>query len=134
MEPSVERAGLWRLPPDRRTIDTPGIVRRPGVVRFVLANDSSVVVQLLTEKDWMWRTPDEIYRVRARWVEDQLEYLPPFGSWTELAVWRSRHFESEQGLWIFERPASNDLDQDDRRLLVSRSLHDYAIKAWDSIP
>lgn len=127
--PAPDPVGTWRVPPDQRTRRTARTVEGPGTERFAF-DGTTVTLMLFTEKEWMWKTADDHYRLKARWVGDELQYLPPFGTWTKLARFRDGHFESEgtSTPWIFERVTGAMKDGADRALDRPRAVHDYSIK------
>ena len=132
VDPHAAAVGVWRIPPASRSRSGPGVVEMPSVVRFYF-DGTHVTLSLLTEKAWMWRRPDDTYRLDARWVGDDLQYRPPFGKWTLLATLRAGHFE-EPGTtapWTFERVTPAMMDAQDRALLAPRPAHDYSIKPTD---
>jgi len=123
----ADTTGLWRVPRDQRSHGvSAGVVAIAFQHHFYFDGDS-VVVSLATLKEWMWRTPDDTYRLRARWQGADLQYLPPFGDWTTLATFRDGRFEqaADGGPFIFERVADRDFEDEDRLLLEPREKHDY---------
>lgn len=77
-------------------------------------------------KAWMWRTPDDVYRVQTRWRGDMLQWLPPFGTWSDLARFEGGRFLDYEGL-PYVRVAADELPEADRVLLIPREPHDYSI-------
>lgn len=77
-------------------------------------------------KSWMWRTPDDIYRVQTRWKGDVLQWLPPFGTWADLARFEDDRFVDYEGV-PFGRVTANELPDAHRALLTPREPHDYSI-------
>ena len=96
-----------------------------GVSGFVF-DGQTVTLLLFTEKDWMWRSADDHYRVQARWRGDLVEYRPPFGQWTPLARYAGVRFEGFEAL----DPAGT-LTESEHRLLTPRRVHDYTVKPTD---
>ncbi|MEO8698952.1 MAG: hypothetical protein ABI867_02880 [Kofleriaceae bacterium] len=135
-KPSVAapRTGTWRIPPHQRSRRRGNTIAMPGVTRFHY-DGTSVTVELLTEKAWMWRRPDDIYRLEARWIGSELQYRPPFGAWTTLATFAADHYEladaDAEPAWVFEPVGDAIKDADDRKLDAPRPLHDYSIKPMD---
>lgn len=126
-----EAVGLWRIPPSDRERRVSADVRAyPGTMRF-LYDGQTVTLRLFTEKDWMYRSPDDHYRLATRWQDGLLQYRPPFGVWTDLARFRAGRFETPGGdpPWQFEAVASRDAcEPDDLPLIAERAAHDYSIK------
>jgi hypothetical protein len=89
----------------------------------------TVTLQLFTLKGWMWRSEDDYYRVKAKWVGDDLFYLPPFGRWDKLATFRGGHFadESEKVALRYERIPRSQVTEELRPLVKARERHDYSI-------
>ena len=120
-------------------------MRSPGVPQFAY-DGKFVVVRLFSEKEWMWKTKDDRYKLESRWQTEKdgrelLQYRVPFGGWETLAAMvfegKARRFvlaESDT-TWPLERvrkPA--DADEDDRALATPRPPHDYATKPTDPRP
>jgi hypothetical protein len=137
--------GVWRVPKAARERWSPKGMRNASVSQFAY-DGRSVVLRLLTEKDWMWKTKDDLYALESRWQtqpdgREILQYRAPFGGWETLAAMvfegKARRFvlaESDT-TWPLERvrkPA--DADEDDRALVVPRTPHDYATKPTDPRP
>jgi hypothetical protein len=128
-----DAVGLWRVPTAERERQAPGVISHPGTVRF-LYDGQTVTVFLMTEKEWMWKSPDDHYRLETQWQGDTLFYRPPFWRMTPLARFVGDHFESTDGTppWRYEAVPSRDAcDADDRVLLTERKIHDYSIKPTD---
>jgi len=132
-----EAVGLWRVPPaDRERVVSLTVRAHPGTTRF-LYDGEMVTLFLFTEKDWMYRAPDDLYRLTTRWQGDILQYRPPFGTWTDLARFRDGRFETvgDDPPWRFEPvPHRAACDADDLPLLADRAPHDYSIKPTDPSP
>jgi len=132
-----EAVGLWRVPAaQRERTPSPSVRSHPGTLRF-LYDGQTVTLHLFSEKDWMYRSPDDLYRLASRWHGDLLQYRPPFGTWTDLARFRDGRFETtrDDPPWHFERVSSRDAcETDDLPLLAGRTVHDYSIKPTDPSP
>ena len=131
-----EAVGVWRVPVDARRRESPGVVQVPGVTRF-LYDGRTVVLFLATMKDWMYRAPDDHWRLETEWQGDVLHYRPPFGRMTPLARFTAGRFEStvDTPPYVYENvPSEADCDAEERILLVPRALHDYTIKPTDPSP
>lgn len=139
--------GVWRVPKAGREVWNPAAktVRSPGIPQFAY-DGKYVVVRLFTEKDWMWKSKDDRYKLESRWVagadgRDELQYKPPFGDWTPLAAsvyeGKARRLvlaESDR-TWPLERVRkAADADEDDRALAVDRPVHDYSTNPTDARP
>src|SRR6478752_6662986 len=75
------KTGTFRIPRDQRARRGTNVVAMPGIERFHY-DGTHVTVMLFTEKAWMYRRPDDIYRLESRWQGDELQYRPPFGTWS----------------------------------------------------
>jgi hypothetical protein len=131
-----EAVGLWRIPVAERRRESPGVVQVPGVTRF-LYDGETVVLFLATMKEWMYRTPDDHWRVKAEWQGDVLHYKPPFGRMTPLARFTGGRFEStvDTPPYVYESVASAAAcDPEDRNLHAPRAVHDDSIKPTDPSP
>ncbi len=133
------RVGLWRVPMDARVRRPPDAPRGVGTPRFAY-DGKHVTVVLYTLKAWMWKSPDDVYRLESRWVKrpdggEDLQFHLPFGGWQTLAAsvlegstWK---FVLDEGdtTWPLERVGREaNADEADRALLKPRAPHDYAIK------
>lgn len=129
-----EAIGYWRVHARHRLRESPGLTASPSVVRFSY-DGTSVTLHLLSEKQWMWRSQDNHYRLKCRWVEDKLQYLPPFGDWVSLAAFNCGRFVSTDGNppWEYERVTERDMSEEDRVLLKPREIHDYRVRPDGSL-
>lgn len=125
----AQAVGLWRIPPAE-------LADGGGVQRF-LYDGETVTLWLMTEKEWMYRAPDDHYRLATRWRGDVLQYRPPFGSWTDLARFDAGRFETvgDASPRRYENvPSRNACEPDDLPLLLARRAHDYSIEPTDPSP
>ncbi|MBN2493794.1 MAG: hypothetical protein JXR96_04315 [Deltaproteobacteria bacterium] len=106
----------------------------PGIHLFEY-DGRHVTIRLFTEKAWMWKTPDDVYKLKSRWKGDELYYLPPFADWQHLATFEKGRFvirDTNRGReWAFERIRKEDLGPGDRAFVMARDPHDYGIKPTD---
>jgi hypothetical protein len=125
-----ETIGLWRVPPHQGSHEvSSGVIEIVGWNPFYFDGES-IVIRLITLDGMgkMWRSPDDIYRLRARWQGADLQCLLPFfGSWETVATFRDGRFEQkvDGGPFVFERISERDLGDEDRLLLKAREKHDY---------
>jgi hypothetical protein len=131
-KPVSSKRGTFRIPHAERIRRGATTIAVPGIERFHY-DGVHVTVSLFTEKAWMWRRPDDIYRLDSRWQGNELQYRPPFGTWTRLAVFQTDHYmlPDDDKPWVFERVSDAMKDADDRMLDADRPPHDYAIKPLD---
>jgi hypothetical protein len=89
----------------------------------------TITMHLLSMKTWMWRSEDDHYRVGAKWVGDDLYWLPPFGQWSKQATFRNGQFEVEgaDGVWKYEHVPLNQVPEELQPLVIERKKHDYSI-------
>jgi hypothetical protein len=130
----ADAEGLWRIPVKSLAKKNGNQVALPGIHLFRY-DGQHVTVRLFTEKAWMWKTPDDVYKLKARWQGNDLYYLPPFAGWQLLATFEKGNFvireENRDHEWVFERMQKENLDPGDRVFLAARDLHDYGIKPTD---
>jgi hypothetical protein len=134
--------GLWTIPSARIKADLlridsesdrrirlsllPDILSIPEPFYF---DGETVTVQLHTHKDWMWRSEDDLYRLKTKWKGNDLFYRPPFADWRYLATFENGFFQvhDDPNLWVFERRAEGELPDDLRCFVKTREKHDYSI-------
>lgn len=127
--------GLWVVPPAQVEAAEARLNCKGGQVRVTVNptpfyyDGETVTLHLLTLKAWMWRSEDDYYRVRAKWVGDALFYRPPFGGWEKLATFRGGHFvdSSERVVLRYERVPRSQVPEGLRPLVKAREKHDYSI-------
>jgi hypothetical protein len=120
------RAGLWAIPecqwrdPARLHCLTPAPFYFDG---------ETVTLRLYRMKAWEWESADGYYRVRTKWVGEDLYWLPPFGRWENYRTFRDGHFETEVGgfTWRYEKVRPDQVTDELRPLLKKREKHDYSI-------
>lgn len=96
-----------------------------------LHEDDTVTLRLLTLHPGQWKSDDDFYKLAARWEGDTLYYLPPFGSWSELATFENDHFINigNGKKRIFRKIGSDEVVEWNRNILkANRERHDYRIK------
>jgi len=132
---SSAAVGLWQIPPLSRVASKSSHGMLPGTHGVFAFDGQFVTVQLLTEKDWMWKSEDDVYKLEARWEGDALFYRPPFATWQYLATFQGDRFfvvdEGRRLRWDFRRICREDLALRDAAILRERKVHDYRIKPTD---
>lgn len=101
-----------------------------------LYEDDTVTLRLLTLRSGQWKSDDDFYKLSAKWEGDTLYYLPPFGHWTELAVFENNHFVNigNGKKRIFGKIQSDEVVEWNNNILrKNRELHDYRIRPDGSI-
>jgi len=96
-----------------------------------LYEDDTVTLRLLTLRSGQWKSDDDFYKLSAKWEGNTLYYLPPFGSWTELAMFENDHFVNigNGKKRIFKKIQNDEVVEWNRNILkANRDRHDYGIK------
>lgn len=137
---SIKAIGIWQVPQDKRYIHGESNGNKwtssPSPERFVY-DGTYVTVMLFTEKAWMWKTPDDLYKLKSQWRNDTLFYLPPFGNWTPMASFNGNCFEYKYEIydsvytWTYLKIDKSEVDIESEELLKQRKPHDYSIKPTD---
>jgi hypothetical protein len=122
--------GLWQL---AREEPWPAATGREvnDCLTFELHGDE-ITLRLFALHDGQWQSADGFYKLAARWQGRQLQYLPPFGDWADLARFeRGRFVDAGSGKRrVFERIApAQVLDFNRAILLKGRPRHDYRQQA-----
>jgi hypothetical protein len=126
VEVKGEWSGLWAIPecqwrdPARFNCGTPAPFYFDG---------ETVTLRLYQEKAWEWESADGYYRVRTKWVGNELYWLPPFGSWERYRTFKDAQFETEVGgfTWRYEKVHTDQVTEELAPLLKKREKHDYSI-------
>jgi hypothetical protein len=124
--------GYWQIPPKNRSYFDKGNIMMASTDVF-LYEKNCVTLKLFTEKAWMWRSPDDYYKLKAKWGHDSLYYLPPFANWQYLASFDGKNFlrKGDSSLFTFYKVSPSEIDKSDSAILKKRKLHDYNIKPMD---
>jgi hypothetical protein len=82
--------GLWQ---QAREVPAPGADARhlPDIDAFKYEHEL-VTLRLMAFPKVSWRSADGFYALKSRWQGDTLQYLPPTGEWTDLAVFQNGGF------------------------------------------
>lgn len=125
--------GLWQVLREEPVADDGGR-QVNDCLTFQLGGDE-ITLRLLTLDAQRWRAPDDFYRLAARWQGRQLQYLPPFGDWADLARFeRGRFVDIGNGKRrIFARIAPAQVVPFNRAILAARERHDYRTRADGSV-
>jgi hypothetical protein len=105
------------------------------IFTFVYEGDT-VTLRLLTLRSGQWKSEDDFYKLSAKWEGQTLYYLPPFGSWTELAVFENNHFVNigNGKKRIFRKIKEDEVVEWNKNILKEdRKPHDYRIQPDGSI-
>lgn len=112
--------GLWQVP------------TKAYIGSNVFKYDGKYITMLLiTEKEWMWHSADDFYKLKSKWENDELFYLPPFGDWEPLAKFDGSNFyikDNFDAIWKYTKVTKEVLSTDDLPILLSRKVHNYKIK------
>ncbi len=126
--------GYWQIPQDKQKIEKDKIVIYPGNDLFFFDN-SFVTLYLFSKHDWMWKTEDNFYKLKSKWENDSLYYLPPFGDWTFLAKFDGTNFitenKDENVIWKYDKIKKEEIDRNNISILKDRKVHNYDIKPTD---
>lgn len=125
-----DNTGYWAIPKDKRVIkNNDGSIHFASLPIFHY-DGKNITLQLFTEKEWMWKRPDDFYCLQSQWQGDSLMYLPPFGRWEFLARFDGRHFYRENHQ--YQRISADQIiAPEDKDILNLRPVHDYNIKPLD---
>lgn len=125
--------GLWTVSDDQFREVNEQAADRDGLL-FLWSppfyfDGESAVLYLWAPKAWIWRSADDHYRVKTKWVDGTLYYLSPFGGWQGFATFRNDRFEREDSgiIWKYERAAPNRVPPELQSLVIRRDMHDYSI-------
>jgi len=138
---SVKAIGIWKfLKTDRYYevfTDSTGRWYGPNTSIFIY-DGTYITIQLWTMKDWMWKTPDDYYKVKSKWGHDTLFYLPPFGrKWEEMAIFKNERFTTSQMvndsliIFAYTKIKESEVEKEDSVILKKRKPHDYSIRPMD---
>lgn len=138
---SINAIGLWQVPINKRYINGSNHgtnwASGPDPERFNY-DGKYITIMLMTEKAWMWKSPDDYYKVNSKWGHDTLYYLPPFGSWEKLAIYKNGSFMYSYEIydslytWTYKKIGKDELDSGYTNILDPRKAHDYSIKPMDT--
>ena len=137
---SIKAIGIWEVPMNERSIEGKhGSTRWASSPGFHIFEYDGKYANLLlgVEHDWMYRTPDDYYKVATKWGHDTLYWLPPFGRWEELAIFNDSNFYTSQELykkiytWKYVKIYREQVPVQDSAILKKRKPHDYSIKPMD---
>jgi hypothetical protein len=128
--------GLWAIPEGDAPVPEGTSWLSPGHLRIGY-DGTSVTLRLFREHEWMWHTPDDVYRLSCWWANDDLWARLPFGTWVVVAQFRDGRFQvEEQGhTWVYERQAPTcPVPPETASFVLRRPLHDYGVAPTDASP
>ena len=108
--------------------------RNKGLGHLYFAYDgNSVTIWLFSEKDFMWKSYDEHYKLKCRLIDSELQYLPPFGTWQTLAMFEGGQFYIDRNNQRidYKKFTRQEALGNEGALLAPRKLHDYSVKPID---
>jgi hypothetical protein len=119
--------GLWQFDREEPVADDGGR-QVNDCFTFALQGDQ-VTLRLLTLRLGQWKSPDDFYRLAARWQGRMLQYRPPFGDWADLARFeRGRFIDTGNGKRrLFRRIQPDAVVAFNRAILDKRPAHDYRL-------
>lgn len=137
IETTSEKAiGIWEVPPEKQRLEGDNWIAHPHPHIFSYDGEY-VTLFLFTEKEWMWKTEDDYYKLKTEWQDDSLFYQPPFGVMTYLATFKEGKFQKSQQLperehiWVYEKITEVEVSEADKALIVERKIHDYSTRPMD---
>src|SRR5688572_27062722 len=136
---SIKAIGIWEVPGNERAISGTNSngsawVALPSPSIFIY-DGRYITLRLVTISDWIWKSEDDYSRVNSTWHNDTLFWLPPFGRWEKLMVFKNDHFEdqfqkTEDRLhtWVYRKITPSEVAPEDSLLIKIRKPHDYSIR------
>lgn len=125
--------GIWQIPMNKRLLAEGDLIITSGNHVFLFDGKYATLL-LVTHKNWVYRSPDDIYRLKTKWQGKSLFYLPPFGEWTYLADFDGERFVKSDAnhLWKYERISEDGVTGSDKAILkADRAPYDYTILPTD---
>lgn len=128
--------GIWQVSTARQRISGKSWVAQvnPSIFSY---DGQYVTLWLFTEKEWMWKSKDDYYKLKTEWRGDRLFYQPPFGKMTYLATFREGRYQlahktpNGEHIWVYEKISKEEVPQTNQAILVDRKVHDYTIRSLD---
>ena len=123
-----EVQGLWQF--EKMAANSSGKKTSSGITdqyTFQIKN-SFITISLFTDHLTNWKSKDDIYILKIKWIEHTLYYLPPFGDWTPLADFDGTNFYQSDGKQkrIFKKIAESEIvDWNSEILKKDRLPFDY---------
>jgi hypothetical protein len=117
--------GLWQYVRDEPVADDGG--RQANDCFTFRLDGDHVVLRLFTLNADARLSPDDFFRLAARWQGRMLQYRPPFGDWADLARFeRGRFVDIGNGKRrIFARIEPSEVAAFNRDILRPRKAHRY---------
>jgi hypothetical protein len=125
--------GIWVFDSEEE-IPTPNCPGLTLTEAFIL-QDEMLTIRLFTLQEGIYKSPDDLYKLKTKIENGTLYYLPPFGDWVPLAAFQNGHFVmSSRGVTrYFKKVDASGLPEYERGLLNDRPPHDYRIQPDGSI-
>jgi hypothetical protein len=113
--------GLWVIPETERQDPARGNCSAPTPFFF---DGQAITLRLYQTKVWEVGPEDGFYRMKSKWVDNNLYWLPPFGTWQKKATFRDNRFEVELGglIWTYSKVLPNQASEDLRPFLKTREI------------
>lgn len=130
-----QAGGIWQLQKTLPIENDMGKVANDIYTFSYDPDDGTITLRLLTLHPGQWKSKDDFYKLSAKWEGNTLYYLPPFGDWTELAVFENNRFVNVgNGMQrIFEKIPEDKVVGWNKDILKPRELHDYRIQPDGSL-
>ncbi len=127
--------GYWQIPTKSRYVKMNDNMLSNGNHLFYYDGEN-IILSLLTLKVWMWKSEDDFYKLKTKWRQDSLFYLPPFGTWVYLAQFNGTTFSKtlqDSVIFEYKKIKSDEISKIDSAILKTRNPHNYSTKATDKI-
>jgi hypothetical protein len=96
-------------------------------------------MRIVADRPWHRSSSDDYYRVKAKWVGNDLYWVVPFGDggYSDLATFKDGTFQlqydKEGPLWVFQKVDGSKLDDNEKPLAMDREPYDY-VKEFQPAP
>jgi hypothetical protein len=104
----------------------PHLIARPGAFYY---HGDSITLEAIALIPWWTKANDDYYRLKAKWVGNDLFWLPPLGGWDKLATFQDGIFEMSTDSWLkwrFDHVPNSKATPEHQPLLKLRELWKYS--------
>jgi hypothetical protein len=117
----------WRVsPPPPKDLPGPvGIWKVPTGELAFRYDGRYVTLEMIPRWSWEARSSDDCYRLRSRWVRNDLYVLSRWGAWIKLASFVEGRFQAGERPWVYEKVGPAELVGRERNLLRRRLPYAY---------
>lgn len=120
-----EMIGYWQIQQTENEVSI-------GVTDVFHYDGEYLTIYMFAMKAWMWRTEDDLYKVKTKIVGNELHYLPPFGNWEAFIKFENGQFHSLHNNDVYQKISVEQLSTEAQVFLNPREVHDYNIQATDT--